>query len=325
MALSLVTAPALEPISVAEARRHVQLNDTAGEPTPTAPTLALLTPAAPGDCDNGNWRVGFTYVTADGETTLGPLSAAAAVVDKTVNGKLRVTNVAIGGSAVTARKAYAVPPAGGAAKFAATIANNEDIAVTLDIAAADLGAEAPAVNTTVDPELTRAIVTARETGEGATGRAYQAQTWKWVLDGFPCAAFIELPKPPLQSVTHVKYRDTDGVQQTWDASNYVVDAPAGPRCARGRISLAHGVSWPATYGQAGDVEIQFVCGYGDASSDVPSRLRSAMLLEIETLYAHRGSVIAGRGTAHAMELPLGVSAIYRDYTSRARGRRQRIG
>jgi uncharacterized phiE125 gp8 family phage protein len=100
-----------------------------------------------------------------------------------------------------------------------------------------------------DPELLARIRGVRDRAEGATDRAFLTQTWDYTRDGFPDDTVLELPKPPLQSVTHVKYLDTAGVEQTWPATHYVVEAPAGGRCARGRIVLMTNVVWPTTVGQ----------------------------------------------------------------------------
>ena len=106
MALTLITAPTVEPVTVAEARRQCLLGSTAGEPAPTAPTVALASPAIAGNIDNGAHRYGVTFVTADGETELGVISSAVTVADKTVNGKVELTAIPLGGSAVTSRKLY---------------------------------------------------------------------------------------------------------------------------------------------------------------------------------------------------------------------------
>ena len=156
------------------------------------------------------------------------------------------------------------------------------------------------------------IDAAVERGEQATNRAFTTQTWDLIEDGFPCDDFFEMPKAPLISVTHLKYRDTAGTLQTWASTNYIVTAPAGPRCARGRISLAHGITWPSTYGQAGDVQIRFVCGYGPSADDVPAILRAAMLMDAATLYANPENVIKGSSVA---ELPSGSKDIYRAHHS----------
>lgn len=170
----------------------------------------------------------------------------------------------------------------------------------------------PADVTDQDAHISNILIPAvRDRAEAATGRRIITQTWDLVLDAFPDADYIEIPHPPLQSIESVKYRDATGTLQTWDASNYVVEAPAGPRCRRGKLTLAFGVSWPSTYGQAGDVTIQFVCGYGDADN-VPALLKAAMLLDVATLYEHRENIVTGTIVA---ELPATARQIYRSYFS----------
>lgn len=171
----------------------------------------------------------------------------------------------------------------------------------------------PADVTDQDAHISNILIPAvRDRAEAATGRRIITQTWDLVLDAFPDADYIEIPHPPLQSIESVKYRDATGTLQTWDASNYVVEAPAGPRCRRGKLTLAFGVSWPSTYGQAGDVTIRFVCGYGDEASDVPALLKAAMLLDVATLYEHRENIVTGTIVA---ELPATARQIYRSYFS----------
>jgi len=275
--------------------------------------VALVNPAAPGNCDNGVWRIGFTFVTPEGETELGPLSDPITVTDKAVNGQLYVTGVAIGGGAVMARKGYAEPPFGGPAKYFATIADNTTEFLVVNISASSLGAESPTTNTTHDPEFARLIPAARDRGELRTNRAFVTQTWDWYLDGFPGCGWLEIPKPPLQSVTSVTYRDLSGVLQTWDPANYVVDAPAGPRSARGRLSLASGATWPSTFGQASDIVIRFVAGYG-APSAVPAILRTAIAMDVVSMYLHREGGFVSSHASVASMAP-GASDIYRSFHS----------
>ena len=285
MPLTLITAPVLEPLTVAEVKTHLRLGTTAGEPAPTAPTVALASPAVAGNVDNGAHRYGVTFVTADGETELGVVSASVTVADKTVNGKVTLTAIPLGGSGVTSRKLYRTAAGGSTYLLLATVSNNTTTTYTDNIADSALGAEAPSTNTTVDPELTRLITTARQRAEVATGRALITQTWQYVLDRFPSDSFIELPKPPLQSVSSVAYYDTSGtLQSPWTATNYDVQAPTGDRCARGRLALSYGITWPSTYGEIGDVTIEFVAGYGAARSTVPGMIKDALLLCIEGLY-----------------------------------------
>lgn len=157
------------------------------------------------------------------------------------------------------------------------------------------------------------IPAARDRMELATGRAGMTQTWDLVCDQFPGDGYIEIPKPPLQSVTHLKYKDTAGTLQTWAATNYIVDAPAGPRCRRGRLGLAFSKIWPIIYGQVGDIQVRFICGNLPADG-VPPMLKWAMLLDCGTMYAHREDVLSGRGAA-LVQLPTSAARIYRSFRS----------
>ncbi len=165
------------------------------------------------------------------------------------------------------------------------------------------------VDHSAEDDLVRSMITAaREQVESDTGSALITQTWKLVLDAFPDADNILLPRPPLQSVTSVAYLDGDGNQQTLSAGAYVVDTDSRP----GRLSLAVGESWPDTYGQAGDVEITYVAGYG-AVAAVPSGLKTAVKMYLQLLY-ERGDM--GPGNANA-----NVERTYKSLTRRHNLRR----
>lgn len=124
----------------------------------------------------------------------------------------------------------------------------------------------------VEPEddalLERLITAARQHFEERDSRRLLTQTWKLTLDRFPycggCAGYshyqaIEIPLRPVQSISFIKYRDSDGVLQTMDPADYQVDLSSFVA----RVSPAYGLYWPSTRYQMNAVEIQFVCGYGD--------------------------------------------------------------
>lgn len=147
------------------------------------------------------------------------------------------------------------------------------------------------------------IPAATRWAESETNRALITQTWKLVLDAFPCdrSIALELPKAPLQSVTWVKYVNEDGVLTTWSSSEYVVDAPAGEEAMPGRIWPAYDKSWPTVRTQRNAVEIQFACGYGNADDNVPALIKAAMLLIVGEQFQRREAAIAGTIIA---EVPL---------------------
>lgn len=129
--------------------------------------------------------------------------------------------------------------------------------------------------------------------ESYTGRALVTQTWKLFLDRWPCDGIIRLPKAPLQSVTHIKYTDANGTTNTWAASNYLVDAPAGPYARPGRITPKLGSYFPVAQQPINAIEVQFVCGYGADHSAVPALLRAALLLHVAEQFERRESSIVG--------------------------------
>jgi len=144
-----------------------------------------------------------------------------------------------------------------------------------------------------DAYLTAIITAARETVEAHTSRAMLTQTWTLKLDGFPGSDLWYLPMAPLQSVTSITYVDGTGTTQTWATSQYVVNAPAGPRSERGSVSLAYDVTYPTTRGQRFAVTVVFVAGYGSTAATVPRVLRQATLLLCGEMYERREEGLVG--------------------------------
>jgi uncharacterized phiE125 gp8 family phage protein len=135
-----------------------------------------------------------------------------------------------------------------------------------------------------DVEITGWIQAAREWCEGYQNRAFITQTWELALDSFPLGTYIKIPKPPLQSVTSVKYYDTDETENTFSADSYHVDTYSEP----GRIVLKYGETWPSdTLRTANGVIIQFKVGYGDAAASVPEKVKQAIKVLVGHLYENR--------------------------------------
>jgi uncharacterized phiE125 gp8 family phage protein len=171
------------------------------------------------------------------------------------------------------------------------------------------------------------IPTARTRVEDITGRQLITATWEDRRSGWPHAGligaatayvgggyrggWIELPMPPLQSIESVKYLDADGVEQTWDPSLYVVDAPTGPRARAGRIAPAYGETWPVVLPQVDAIKIRFIAGYGDAGADVPAPLRRAMLLIIGSWYENRENEVIER--ASVLDISLSAQRLLKPY------------
>lgn len=117
------------------------------------------------------------------------------------------------------------------------------------------------VDHSTDDELIKSIIAAaRQYCEGYQNRAYMVQTITLKMDEFPCSGNyneIIVPRPPLISVSSIKYIDTDGDEQTVSSSVYDVDIYSEP----GRIGLAYGQSWPGIRGDLNGVEVIYTAGY----------------------------------------------------------------
>lgn len=138
--------------------------------------------------------------------------------------------------------------------------------------------------------------------EVITRRSLYSTTWKLFLDYFPGQG-IYMPRAPLQSITHIKYYDTNETLQTMDAADYQVDTVSEP----GRVVPAIGSAWPSVkLGRLNAVEIQFVAGYAKRF-DLPASLKQAMLYHISHMYDIREPVIVGTIIAN---IPFSLEAMY---------------
>lgn len=125
-----------------------------------------------------------------------------------------------------------------------------------------------------DDDITAHIKAAREEAETYMERSVITQTIELALDYFPVE--IELPRGPVQSITSVKYIDTDGNEQTVSAATYALDQYSDVPW----LLLASGYDWPNTKDAANAVKIKYVAGWGDTGADVPEKIKNAMLLAV---------------------------------------------
>ena len=138
------------------------------------------------------------------------------------------------------------------------------------------------VTATEDDDLIDTLVAAATArAELVTNRQLITATYTLTLDKFPTV--IHLPRAPLQSVTHVKYYDTAGVQQTWSSAEYAVDTDTHP----GRLAPAYGYTWPTHRQMMNAIEVEYIAGYGDDPGDVPEGLRVAVKMLAGHWYENR--------------------------------------
>ncbi len=144
-----------------------------------------------------------------------------------------------------------------------------------------------------DAVINRLIAGARQAFERDTPRQLSTATYKGFLDRFPRfdREPIEIAKPPLLTVAAVIYFDTSGVLQTWAASEYTVEAFAGPFAQRGMLFPKPDDVYPQTRWIPNAVTIDFDAGYGAVASDVPFEITEALLGWIGHHYNNREAVI----------------------------------
>ncbi len=165
-----------------------------------------------------------------------------------------------------------------------------------------------------DARLRRMILAATNLAELHMSRAIMTQTWKMTLDEWPGGVVdwwdawhavtqseagedvLELPYPPLQSVTSVTTYDVDDTATsittltTPSISDYfIVDANAEP----GRLVLRSDQAWPADTRIGVMAEIVWVAGYGDDDQDVPEAIKQGIMDMVAWQYEHRGDCDAG--------------------------------
>lgn len=303
MALKIITPPVVEPVSLAEVKLHLRLDST-----DLADNLTTEQTIAPGShviaaaysLEGSSVEViGYLVVAIleAGNCSAGTVTAKLQHRDDTADIWEDVTSGTF--AIVTSATDYATQELAyiGGKRYLRAV-------TTIAISSCEFGISfILGTPTTAEDTLLEALITvAREYCENYQNRVYITQTWELILDMWPCGDIIEIPKPPLQSVTSIKHKDTAGVESTWAATNYIVD----PDSFVGRVALAYGCAWPTTtlYPIAG-IRIRFVAGYGITADSVPVRVKQAMLLLIGHLYEYREA-----GVERALqEIPFGVKAL----------------
>lgn len=151
-----------------------------------------------------------------------------------------------------------------------------------------------------DALLASLIAAARGEAENLTRRSFLPQVLALTLGHFPrCGKRVELPRPPLASITSITYFDAANVSTTMGTGAYtVVDASDAIPPS---IIPVSGNYWPDTYRRPDAVSIRYTAGWPDAAS-VPEDIKTWIKLRVATLWANRETFLADNRAA-AIELP----------------------
>lgn len=127
------------------------------------------------------------------------------------------------------------------------------------------------------------IKAARLATEEYLGRYLIEQEVRCIFD-FWYSEEIELPRPPLISVTKIATLDEDDTETEYSSSNYYVITEDCP----GRVILKQGVTPPTnTERDYGGYKIEYSAGYGSQASDVPASITEAIKLWATAIYENR--------------------------------------
>lgn len=163
--------------------------------------------------------------------------------------------------------------------------------VAAAIALGDAKAYLRITSTAENDIITRVVSAATGYVESALGRSLISTSWRERFESFAACDHwtIPLQRCPLASVTAIKYYDTDGVEQTWSSDEYHVFTP---RETNGFVRLGADYSWPSTEtGRPYPVEVEYIAGYGDAATAIPSELTQAVYMIVDHWYRYRGAFI----------------------------------
>lgn len=93
---------------------------------------------------------------------------------------------------------------------------------------------------------------------------------------------IELPAPPLSSVTSINYIDVDGDTQTVDTEIYAIDNVS----TLARVYPALNQIWPTTADVKNAVTLIYVAGYGATAATVPAVSKQLIIQLASDYYEH---------------------------------------
>jgi uncharacterized phiE125 gp8 family phage protein len=133
-----------------------------------------------------------------------------------------------------------------------------------------------------DPLIISLIKSAREEGEKLSRRALITQTWEMIINEWPTDLRLKVLRPPLQSITSVKYLDSDNVEHTF--TDYVTDTRSEPG-----VIIFNSLPSSALL-RSGAITVRFVAGYGAGESSVPDRLRTAIQSLVAYWFENRESI-----------------------------------
>jgi len=149
------------------------------------------------------------------------------------------------------------------------------------------------------------IAAVRGATEKYLGRALISQTITVSLDSWPRSP-IELPRPPLISITEVRTIGEDLSESVYSADYYYAQIKKEP----GELIVKFEKSDPCnTDRYFGGYEIEFIAGYGTSADDVPNAIKLGMIMWAADIYENRVPIAEPPGIVQTIMAPYRVIPI----------------
>ena len=195
-------------------------------------------------------------------------------------------------------------------------------AATTPISVAEVKSYARISNTSQDTLIAILINAATNYCETFIKRDLINKTYTCYLDKFPASNSntlllsdgfsysykdigIQIRKSKLQSISSIKYY-LDDVLTTWASTNYYIT----DKSAYSSIFLVDDKTYPTNIDEKKQsVEIEFVAGYGAASTDVPDQIRLGLMSHVTYMLENRGDC----GGSSESDLPLAIRSLYNQF------------
>jgi uncharacterized phiE125 gp8 family phage protein len=127
------------------------------------------------------------------------------------------------------------------------------------------------------------IESARRAAENYLRRALLEQTITLKMDYWP-SEIIELPRPPLISITAIETLDESNTATVYSSDNYYIITGSDP----GFVVIKQGITFPInTERSFGGIQVRYKAGYGTNRTDIPNSIRDGIKLWATEIYENR--------------------------------------
>ena len=284
MPLKLITAPTVEPITVAEVKTHLRI-----ESESFADNISSTQSIAPGaHVVAAAYSLIGTAVDVLGSRTVVLLESGTNGSGGTVDVKIQeseddstytdwysFTQVTEANDNATYEKEYT-----GTKQYLRVLCTVAGATCSFGVSMVEY-----APYSDEDAWIESQIKAVRKWCEELRGESFITQTWELSLNDWPHKGnYIELPYSPLQTISTIKYYETDDTENTWSTDYYYENTNYNP----GRAILKYSQTWPSETLRTSDaILIRYISGYGATAASVPEEVKLAMLMMIGHFYENR--------------------------------------